>query len=278
MTTKQATISLALALGVFGVAGVYAQQQAAKPAPAAAPSAGGVTVNGVAIPAARIDMILKERAAQGQSNPPEIAQQVREQLINQELLAQAATKKGLNKSAEVQAQIALAQQNILGRAYVQDYLKANPVGDDALKADYEKLKAQLGDKEYKPRHILVEKEDEAKAIIADLGKGGDFAKTAKEKSKDTGSKENGGDLDWGPAGRFVAPFADALKTLPKGQVTKTPVQTNFGYHVILMDDVRDLKAPSFDEVKENLRQRAQQEQFSKMLAELRKSAKIVEQK
>ncbi len=273
MKSKHAYVSLALTLGIFGVAAVYAQQQVAKPS-----AASGVSVNGVAIPQARIDFAVKQVASQGRPNTPELAEAVRNQLIDQELLAQAAVKKGLNKSADVQTQLVLAQQNILGRAYLQDFLKSNPIGDDALKSEYEKFRKELGDKEYKPRHILVEKEDDAKGIIDQLGKGGDFAKIAQEKSKDTGSKDNGGDLDWGPAGRFVPPFAEALKKLGKGQVTQAPVQTNFGFHVIKMDDVRDMQVPAFDEVKEQFRQRVQQDQFVAMVADLRKNAKIVEQK
>ena len=252
MKSKHAYVSLALTLGIFGVAAVYAQQQVAKPS-----AASGVSVNGVAIPQARIDFAVKQVASQGRPNTPELAEAVRNQLIDQELLA---------------------QQNILGRAYLQDFLKSNPIGDDALKSEYEKFRKELGDKEYKPRHILVEKEDDAKGIIDQLGKGGDFAKIAQEKSKDTGSKDNGGDLDWGPAGRFVPPFAEALKKLGKGQVTQAPVQTNFGFHVIKMDDVRDMQVPAFDEVKEQFRQRVQQDQFVAMVADLRKNAKIVEQK
>jgi len=166
---------------------------------------------------------------------------VKDQLVLLELVSQEAAKKGMEKNPDVATRIAMGKQQVLADAYVQEYVKNNPVSDDQLKGEYEKFKGQLGDKEYKPSHILVEKEDEAKGIIDQLKKGGDFAKLAKEKSKDTGSKENGGDLDWGPPARFVQPFADALKTLQKGQYTQAPVQTNFGYHIIKLDDVRDLK-------------------------------------
>lgn len=134
----------------------------------------------------------------------------------------------------------------------------NPITDDALKAEYDKIKAQMGDKEYKARHILVEKESEAKDIIAKLKKGEKFEKLA-EKSKDPGSKYKGGDLGWNAPASYVKPFSDALTMLQKGKFTTEPAQTQFGYHVIQLDDVRDLRAPSFDEVKNSLRQRLQQQ-------------------
>lgn len=275
MKKSQAYISLAIAVAIFGVAGVYAQQ-ATKPAAAA--TSGGVSVNGVAIPKSRIDMMVKSQASQGRPESPELFAAVKDQIVLLELVSQEATKKGLDKSADVVTRIALGKQQILADAYVQDYVKANPVSDVELKKEYDAFKAQLGEKEYKVRHILVDKEDDAKAIIAELAKGGDFAKIAKEKSKDTGSAANGGELDWAPPAQYVGPFADTLKALPKGQTTPKPVQTNFGFHVIRMDDIRDLKAPGFDEVKDNFRQRVQQQQVQKMLAELKTKAKIVDSK
>ena len=134
----------------------------------------------------------------------------------------------------------------------------------------------MGENEYKIRHILVDKEDDAKTIIADLGKGADFAKLAKEKSKDPGSKDNGGDLDWGPSARYVKPFADAVVAMKKGQTTTAPVKTDFGFHVIRLDDVRPLKVPAFEELKEQFRQRAQQQQIQKMVMDLRSKAKVEE--
>lgn len=276
MKKSQAYISLALTIAVFSVAAVYAQQ-ATKPAASAA-STGSVSVNGTAIPQSRIQAIVKAQAQQGRPESPELVNAVKDQLVMLELVSQEAKKKGLEKDSDVANRLAMSRQQILAEAFVQNYVKNNPVSDADLKKDYEAYKGQLGDKEYKPRHILVEKEDEANAIIEQLSKGGDFDKIAKEKSKDTGSKENGGDLDWGPAARFVGPFADALKTLQKGQVTPKPVHTQFGYHVIKMDDVRDMKQPTFDEVKDNLRNRKQQEQVQKMLADLRSKAKIVDAK
>ena len=168
----------------------------------------------------------------------------------------------------------MARQAVLIRAYFDDFVKANPVTDAQLKTNYDQFVAQMGDKEYKARHILVDKEDEAKAIIASLKRGDAFDKVAKEKSKDTGSKDNGGDLDWGPAGRYVPEFGNAMKALQKGQTTDAPVKTPFGFHVIRLDDVRDMKVPKYDEVKDNLRQRAQQEQVSRLVQDLKSKAKI----
>lgn len=274
MKKTQAYISLAITAAIVSVAGIYAQQAISKTTTTGA----GISVNGVSIPQARVNAAVKSQTAQGAPESPEMLNAVKDRLIMLELISQEAKKKGLEKNAEIADRIALARQEILANAYVQEYVKGNPVNDADLKKEYEAYKAQVGDKEYKPRHILVEKEDEAKAIIADLGKGGDFTKIAKEKSKDPGSKDNGGDLDWGPSARFVPAFADALKALQKGQVTQKPIQTNFGYHVIKMDDVRDAKPQTFEELKEGLRNRAQQQQVQKLLADIRSKAKIVDSK
>jgi peptidyl-prolyl cis-trans isomerase C len=168
----------------------------------------------------------------------------------------------------------MARQAVLIRALFETEAKKNPITDADLQKQYESFKGSMGTNEYKVRHILVDKEDDAKKVIADLGKGGDFAKIAKEMSKDPGSKENGGDLDWGPSARYVKPFADAVTSQPKGKVSTAPVKTDFGYHVIIVDDVRPLKVPEFGELKEQFRQRAQQAHIQKMVMELRQGAKI----
>jgi peptidyl-prolyl cis-trans isomerase C len=251
-----------------------ATEKAAKPATKAA--GGKLVVNGVTIPQSRFDAMNRERAAAGQPDSPEIQAAIKDELINRELIAQAAMKRGLDKTPEVMAQIDMARQAVLVRAYFESEIKANPISDADLKAQYEEFKKQMGENEYKVRHILVDKEDDAKLIIVELGKGGDFAKLAKEKSKDPGSKDNGGDLDWGPSARFVKPFADATVALKKGQTVAAPVKTDFGYHVIRLDDVRPLKVPAYDELKDNFRQRAQQQQVAKMVQAMRQTAKIEE--
>jgi peptidyl-prolyl cis-trans isomerase C len=274
-------LAVALVAGTFAIA-AGAQDKAEKAAPkkAAASSSsaksgsGKVVVNGVTIPQSRIDAMNKELTAQGQPDSAERQAAVREELVNREVLAQAAQKRGLDKNPDIQAQMEMARQAVLVRALFDAEMKANPITDADLQKQYEAFKGQMGSNEYKVSHILVDKEEDAKQIIADLNKGGDFAKIAKEKSKDPGSKENGGDLDWGPSARYVKPFADAVTTQPKGKVSTAPVKTDFGYHVIRVDDVRPMKVPEFAEVKEQFRQRAQQQQVQKMVMDLRQKAKV----
>ena len=280
---QRTSIHLATAVaGVILALSAAAQDKAAPDkapakAKAAAPAAGGrIVVNGVMIPQSRFEAMNKELTQQGQSDNPERQMAVKEELVNREILAQAAMKRGLDKNADVTAQMDMARQAVLVRALFESEIKANPVTDDMLKAQYEQFKGSMGTNEYKVRHILMDKEDDAKAVIAELNRGGDFAKLAKEKSKDPGSKDTGGDLDWGPAARYVKPFADAVQTTPKGSTTAAPVKTDFGYHVIRVDDVRPLKVPTYDEVKEQFRQRAQQQQIQKLLADLRQKAKVEE--
>ena len=235
---------------------------------------GKISVNGVIIPQTYFDAMNKEREATGQPASPDVGNAIKEELISREVLSQAAKKKGLDRDPVVAAQMDMARQAVLIRAYFDDFVKANPVTDAQLKTNYEQFVSQMGDKEYKARHILVDKEDEAKAIIAALKRGDAFDKLAKEKSKDTGSKDNGGDLDWGPAGRYVPEFGNAMKALAKGQTSDTPVKSPFGFHIIRLDDSRDMKVPKFDEVKDNLRQRSQQEQVSRLVQDLKSKAKI----
>ena len=234
----------------------------------------GAKVNGKEIPQARIDAGVKSRIAQGQPDTPELRKNVKDALINQEIIAQEALKRGLNKKPEVAAAIDINRQDILVNAFVQDYLERNPVTEDALKKEYERIKAQLGGREYKARHILVESENEAKDVIAQLKKGSSFEKLAAERSKDTGTKDKGGDLDWSVPGNYVKPFGDALAKLKKGQMTDTPVQSNFGWHVIRLEDERAYQAPAYDAVKQNLQRGLQQQMVQKMLAELRSKAKV----
>ena len=281
MKTITASIGTAAALALAISAPIaFAQAKAEKPAKAAksAPGASsGLTVNGVVIPKAYFDAMNREREASGQPTSPEVANAIRDELINREILSQAARKKGVDKEGTVAAQMDMARQAVLIRAYFDDFIKANPISDAQLKANFDAALAQAGSKEYKARHILVDSEDEAKTNIANLGRGESFEKLAKEKSKDTGSKDNGGDLDWGPAGRYVPEFGNALKALAKGGMTATPVKSPFGYHVIRLDDVRDMKVPAFEEVKESIRQRAQQEQVSVLVKSLREKASITGQ-
>ena len=241
--------------------------------PAFAEDKSAALVNGVSIPQARIDLRVKAAAAQGQADSPELRKAIRDDMINIEVMTQEAVKAGLDKNAEVVQQVELARQQVLVGAFVQDYAKNHPIGEDQLKQEYDKLKAKLGSKEYNTRHILVETEAEAKDIIAQLGKKAKFEKLA-AKSKDAGSAAQGGSLGWAIPGNFVPEFANALLNLKKGEYAKEPVQSQFGWHVIKLDDTRDLKVPQFEEVKPQLQQRLQQQSIKKAIDELRAKAKI----
>lgn len=246
---------------------------------AATPASGGAvaTVNGSAISQARLDFLLKQTRQQGQPETPDLRKNILDKLIIEEVVAQEAIKNGLDKSADVLTQIDLAKQSVLIRAFLQDYVKSNAVSDDIVKAEYDKIKSQMGDKEYHARHILVGSEADAKAIIAQLKKDPKkFEKLAGEKSNDPGSKVKGGDLGWAAPANFVPEFSAAMTKLQKGQFTAEPVKSQFGWHVIRLDDSRTMQAPPFEEVKQNLQQRLQQQQIDKMIADLRAKAKIVE--
>ena len=231
------------------------------------------TVNGKAIPAARMEVMMAEQRAQGAPESPQLREAVREELIRREILAQEAGKRGLERQAEVQAQMDLARQAILIRAYLQDWVKSNPVSEADVRKQYDEIVAGMGGKEYNPRHILVEKEDDAKAIIAKLRGGASFESLARE-SLDPGSRDRGGDLGWSNPGMFVQPFAEAMVKLEKGQYTAAPVKSDFGYHVIQMQDIRPLTPPPFAEVKPQLEQRIQQERVEAHIMELRGKARV----
>ena len=230
-------------------------------------------VNGVSIPQARVDIRAKVAAQQGQPDTPELRKAIHDDLVNLEVISQTAVKNGLDKQPEIAQQLELARQSVLAGAYVQDYAKAHPIGDDVMKVEYEALKKRVGNKEYKLSHILVETEDEAKKVEAELKKGGKFAKVAKAHTKDPGSKDSGGELGWAVPSNFVQPFGDAVLTLSKGQIS-APVQTQYGWHVIKLEDTRELKVPSYDEVKPNIEKRLQQQAIQKAIDDLRAKAKI----
>ncbi|MCC6194084.1 MAG: peptidylprolyl isomerase [Burkholderiales bacterium] len=266
MTRTTTALAVLAALAVAGAA----QAQPAAPKPAAPAAAAAAPASGKTLyPQSQFDFMLKERLAQGAPDSPELRNAIREELNTRELLVREAKKANLDKNADVKQQMDLAGQTVLVRAYVSDWIRKNPISDADLRSEYDKIKAQMGDKEYKVKHILVEKEDEAKDVIAQLQKGAKFDELAKARSKDPGSKDRGGDLDWNAPGGFVKPFGDAMVATPKGKFTPQPVQTQFGYHVILVEDVRDAKVPGFDEVKPQLQQRLQAQHLDKYFKELR---------
>lgn len=230
-------------------------------------------VNGKPVPSSRADVMVKQMVSQGQQDTPELRAMIKDELINREILIQEADKLGLGTHADVKSQIEIARQSILIRALVADYLKKNPVKDADIKAEYDRFKGQASDKEYHARHILVEKEEDAKAIIVKLKAGGKFEDLAKQ-SKDPGSAANGGDLDWAAPAAFVKPFSDAMTSLQKGQLYDTPVKTQFGYHVIRLDDVRAAKIPTMEEVKPQIAEGLQQKKLQAFQQQLRAKAKI----
>ncbi len=233
------------------------------------------TVNGTAISKNRIDMLLSQGAGQGRPDTPEARLAIIDQLAMQMVIAEEAAKKGMDKLPEVTERLEMVRQSVLANTYVQDFMKTHPVTDEALKAEYDRIKATVTGKEYKARHILVEKEAEAKDIIAKLQKDvGAFGKLALEKSKDPGSKTRGGDLGWFDPSRMVPEFGAAVSKLEKGKFTLEPVKSQFGYHVILLDDSKPVEAPPFEQVKPNLTQQLQQQNLKKQLDDLKSKAKI----
>ena len=258
------------ALALMAALALSTAQAQAPAAPKAAPAPAAKAAEGKALyPQAQFDIVLKDRLAQGQQDTPELRNAIREELNTRELLAREARRKGMDKNAELKTQMDLASQTVLVRAYVADWIKANPVPEADLRKEYDAIRAQIGDKEYKVSHILVDNEADAKEVIAELQKGAKFADLAKARSKDPGSKDRGGDLDWNAPANFVKPFSDAMVKAEKGKFTPQPVQTQFGWHVILVEDVRDAKVPSFDEVKPQLAQRLQAQMLDKYFRDLR---------
>lgn len=234
------------------------------------------TVNGKPIKQSLYDFMSKDVAARGQTVDENVRAVIVNQLISSELVYQEAQRIGLDKQADYIAKEELGRRELLVNTYLQDYLKKNPVSEADLKAAYEKFKTELGDKEYNARHILVATENEAKDIIAQLAKGGDFAKIAKEKSIDPGSKDKGGDIGWFAPSGTVKPFSDAVIALKKGAVTATPIQTQFGWHVIKLEDTRNAQPPSYDKMKDALQKTLRQRQLEKLISDLRSKAKIVD--
>ena len=231
-------------------------------------------VNGKAVPTARVEALSQQVARSGRQVTPEVQAQIKEEVIAREIFMQEAQKQGLEASADFKTQMELARQTILIRELFMTFQKNNVVTDADVKAEYDKFAAANGGKEYRARHILVEKEDAAKAIIAQLKKGGKFEDIAKKSSKDPGSGANGGDLDWAAASNYVGEFGAALLSLEKGKMTETPVKTQFGYHIIRLDDVREAQLPKFEDVKPQITEQLTQQKLVKYQEELRAKAKI----
>jgi peptidyl-prolyl cis-trans isomerase C len=235
-------------------------------------------VNGKAIPKSRVEALVTmasaQAKAQGQQLPPNFEQQAKDEVITREIFMQEAAKRSLDANDEFKARMDLARQSILINALFEDEKKKNGVSEADIKAEYDKYIAENSGKEYKARHILVEKEEQAKAIIASLKKGGKFEDIAKKQSKDTGSGANGGDLDWAAANSYVKEFSDAMVKLEKGKLTDAPVKSQFGFHVIRLDDVRQAQLAPLTQVGPQIRQQLEQQKMAKFQETLRQSAKI----
>ena len=231
-------------------------------------------VNGKPVPSSRAQALKQQVEASGRPATPEVMEQIKQELITREIFMQEAKKRGLDASDEYKNQIELARQTILIRALFADHQKKNPVTDADIQAEYDKFVAANGGKEYRARHILVETEDQAKALIAEIKKGAKFEDLAKKNSKDPGSGANGGDLDWAAAGSYVPEFSGAMTKLEKGQMTDAPVKSQFGFHIIRVDDVREAQLPKLEEVKPQISQQLQQQKLGQFQEDLRAKAKI----
>jgi peptidyl-prolyl cis-trans isomerase C len=231
-------------------------------------------VNGKAIPMSRVDAVVKQVEAQGQQKKsPELVEMIKKDLIAREVMMQEAIKQGYDKNDNVKQQLEAARQNIVVSAMMREYAGKNKISDADIKAEYDRYKAQAGDKEYHVRHILVENEADAKAVITKLKGGAKFEDLAKT-SKDQGSAANGGDLDWATPSSFPKEFSDAFVALQKGGVTQTPVKTSNGYHVIKLDDTRAAKLPTMEEVKPQINEALQQKKLQAYQEEMIKKATI----
>lgn len=237
-------------------------------------------VNGVPIPQARLDYVVKSQVQQGQKDDENMRKQIKEALITREILAQEAVKKGLDKDPHLQTQVEMAKQEFLIRAYFDDFVKTSGVTEDEIKAEYERVKTQQtggGErKEYRARHILIKNEKQARAALAQINqaKGKNFAQVAKTKSEDQGSKAEGGLLDWSDGSNFVKEFSEAMVKLDKGQYTKQLVKSQYGYHIIKLEDVREIQFPPLDQVKERIEQQLLAQKRDKAIEALRTAAKV----
>jgi peptidyl-prolyl cis-trans isomerase C len=233
-------------------------------------------VNGKPVPTSRVDALMQQVTSQqpGRPVPPDMQAQIKEEVISREIWMQEAQKIGLDGSDEYKNQMEQARQVVLIRSLFADFQKKNPVTDAEIKAEYDKFAKENGGKEYRARHILVEKEAEANKLIADLKKGAKFEDLAKKNSKDPGSGANGGDLDWAAPSSYVKEFSEAMVGLAKGKMTDKPVKSQFGYHIIRVDDVRETQLPPLDQVKGQISQQLQQQKLQAYQKGLRDKAKV----
>lgn len=246
-------------------------------APALAAAQNIAVVNGKPVPKARADALMAQVAqqaqAQGQQLPDNMDQQIRDEVVLREIFVQEAEKRGLPASSNFKLQMENARQSILLRELFTDFQKKNPVSDAEIQAEYERFKGESSGKDYKARHILVEKEEEAKALIAKIKAGASFEETAKTASKDPGSAAKGGDLDWAAANSYVPEFSQAMVKLAKGAMTDEPVKSQFGWHILKVDDIRDTQVPTLDELKPQIQQSLAQKKLTDYREQLKSKAK-----
>jgi peptidyl-prolyl cis-trans isomerase C len=243
------------------------KKEPAKPAAVA-------TVNGVSVPQSRMNLMMQRQGQRGMPDNDQTRAMVREELINREIIAQEAQRSGVGKRPEVQTQLDFARQEILVNAYITDWVRKNPLTDAEVQKEYERVKSHAGDKEYRARHILVETEEQATSLIAELKKGGKFEDLASKNSKDTGSAQRGGDLDWAVPSTYDPKFSEAMVKLEKGKYTEQPVRTRFGYHIIRLDDVRATSFPALAEARPRIQQTLMQGRLEELVKSLRSKAKI----
>jgi len=278
MRTRLLTLAAAAVFALGAQAQDASPKPPAKPAakPAGKPAATGplAKVNGAAIPRSRLEFLMRQQQARGGQDNEQTRAAAREDLINRELVAQEAARAGTAKKPEVQMQLDMARQEVLVGAYLNDYMRDHQVSDADVQKEYDRALAQTGSTEYRARHILVDSEAEAKKLIAELKKGGKFEELAKRSSKDDGTRERGGDLDWSVPSTFDKAFADAMVKLQKGQITSEPVQSRFGFHVIQLGDTRAVSFPPLAQVKPQIQQRLTRQKVEVLLRELRAKAKV----
>ena len=241
--------------------------------PLAAAAQNITTVIGKPVPKSRVDALLSQASKQGQAKTPELETQVRDEVVLREMFMQEAEKRGLAQSAEYKSQMELARQTILIRELFNEFNKKNPTSDAEVQAEYDKFKSQSSGTEYRARHILVEKEDDAKALITQIKGGASFEELAKKNSKDPGSGQNGGDLDFANPGSYVPEFSQAMVKLKKGEMTDAPVKSQFGFHIIKLEDTREAKFPPLEEVKAQIQQRLGQIKMAKFRDDIKAKSK-----
>lgn len=267
-TLLRAALAAFLAFPLFAPPGAVAKQNSASKVLA--------TVNGVAIPQRFANVLIHERVLRGEPDNPQIRNALKQELINRELLTQAAQHAGIPAQPDVRVQIALARQAVIVEAYLRNWLQKHPVTEADVKRQYDRTKAHAGSVEYHVQHILVRTDAEAKKLIAELDNGASFSKLAKKYSIDKGSKENGGDLGWYVPSALDPTFATAMAKLKVGDYTETPVHTRFGYHIIRLDGERPVKFPKLEKIQGHIRQQLVQQKIQNLIYKLRTKANITQ--